>query len=136
MEVGHTKFSPDRGFGNIRTALKSRDVYDWNSLCDVINKSSEINEAVLFDCAEYKNWKIICRQLTAAGINPKTGKKKFSKKVWFKPMIGIKKDKMRQMVFTKESEGTDVGVFSRSAFEGGWKNHGILWSGQREFFFS
>eukprot|EP00171_Calliarthron_tuberculosum_P002286 IDg2286t1 len=60
MEVGHTKFRPDEGFGSIRTHLDGRsNVLSMNELISEILKSAESARCVLFPTEEIRNWKSV-----------------------------------------------------------------------------
>ena len=60
MEVGHTKFHPDEGFGKIRQHVGVHsNVLSIGEMVSEIDKSAESSRCVLFLVEYIKNWKVV-----------------------------------------------------------------------------
>jgi len=58
MAVGHTKFRPDEGFGNIRRFVDGRvDILSMKEMMKAIENSSLSNKCVLFPVQSVQDWK-------------------------------------------------------------------------------
>lgn len=58
MAVGHTKFRPDEGFGNIRRFVDGRvDIFSMKEMMEAIENSSFSNKCVLFPVQSVQDWK-------------------------------------------------------------------------------
>jgi len=104
MEVGHTKFAPDAGFGLIRRFEKNMDVEEFSDLIKLISNSTpqtSRNIGVLFEGEHFYNWNHAER---------------------FRPVPAIRKQMMIQFVKSEEN----VLTRTRTNYRGKWKIHGTM----------
>lgn len=58
MEVGHTKFRPDEGFGCIRRHVENKcNILSMSEMVEAVKESAVSSQCVLFPVNEIRNWK-------------------------------------------------------------------------------
>jgi len=104
MEVGHTKFAPDAGFGLIRRVEKNTDVETLPDLLKLIANSTpktSRNIGVLFESSHFYKWNHHTR---------------------FRPIPSIRKQMMIQFIRSAHS----VNTRTRENYRGRWIDHGSM----------
>lgn len=104
MEVGHTKFAPDAGFGLIRCIEKNTDVETLPDVIKLISNSTpktSRNIGVLFEASHFYNWNHDLR---------------------FRAIPAIRKQKMIQYL----KVGDEVHTRTKLSYKGKWHDHGSM----------
>eukprot|EP00835_Amoeboradix_gromovi_P005627 NODE_548_length_6849_cov_0.379852.p2 type:complete len:234 gc:universal NODE_548_length_6849_cov_0.379852:5193-5894(+) len=57
MMKGHTKFSPDSGFGHIKKKYARENVFDFDQVKNIIETSSVTNECKIFPSHRFKDYR-------------------------------------------------------------------------------